>query len=88
MLFIIFQITALLCFVFSIKVKMYKVNLIGFITISIVMLIVVFYHLSSSLSFLENYGKFHYLLITLLLLFISIHNTYKKYQFAREGKEL
>lgn len=80
MLFMIFQITAILCFLFSIKVKMYKTNLIGFITISIIMLTIVLYYLSSSLMISENYERIHYLLITFLLIFICIYSTYKKYK--------
>jgi hypothetical protein len=80
MLFTIFQITAILCFVFSIKVKMYKTNIVGFMTIFTIMLTVILHYLSSSLMIIDSYEHIHYLLITFLLIFISIYSTYKKYK--------
>lgn len=78
MIFTIFQLTALMCFVFSIRVKMYKTNITGFVTITIVMLSVVLYYLFINYLGIEIFEQIHYLLITGLLIFISIRSTYKK----------
>lgn len=78
MIFTIFQLTSLMCFVFAIKVKMYKTNITGFVTILVVMLSVVFYHLFINYFDKELFEQIHYLLITGLLIFISIRSTYKK----------
>lgn len=71
---LIFQITALMCFLFSIKTKMYKKNVVGFITIFTVFLSIVLSY------FLDDFEDIHYLLISLLLIFIVIYNTYKTYK--------
>lgn len=78
MIFTIFQLTALMCFVFAIRVKMYKTNITGFVTITIVMLSVVLYYLFINYLGKEIFEEIHYLLITGLLIFISIRSTYKK----------
>lgn len=77
MIFTIFQLTALMCFVFSIRVKMYKTNITGFVTITVVMLSVVLYYFINYLG-KERFEQIHYLLIIGLLIFISIRSTYKK----------
>lgn len=71
---LIFQITALLCFLFAIKIKMYKKNIVGFVTI-----ITIF--ISIFLSYItDNFESVHYILVSLLLIFITIYNTYKTYK--------
>lgn len=71
---VMFKITSLMCFLFAIKTKMYFKNLIGFITICTVFLSILMSY------FIGNFAKTHYLLITLLLLFIVSYNTYKTYK--------
>lgn len=78
MIFTSFQLIALICFVFAIKVKMYKTNITGFVTITVVMLSVVLYYLIIDFFGKEIFEQIHYLLITGLLIFISIRSTYKK----------
>lgn len=71
---LIFQITALMCFIFALKIKMYQKNLVGFITIATIFA-------SIFLSYLtDEFESVHYLLVTVLLIFIVIYNTYKTYK--------
>ena len=71
---LIFQITALMCFIFALKIKMYQKNLVGFITIVTIFA-------SIFLSYLiDEFESVHYLLVTVLLIFIVIYNTYKTYK--------
>lgn len=71
---LIFQITSLMCFLFSIKIKMYKKNIVGFVTIVTVFA-------SIFLSYLtDEFENMHYLLISVLLVFIVAYNTYKSYK--------
>lgn len=71
---LVFQITALMCFLFSIKIKMYKKNITGFMTI-----LTVFVSILLS-CFFDDFENIHYLLISVLLIFIVIYNTYKSYK--------
>lgn len=80
MLFSIFQLTALICFVFAIKVKMYQRDLSGFLIITVIMLSVVLYHLFINFVDSKTFEDIHYLLITALLIFICTRSTYKKYK--------
>ena len=71
---LIFQITALMCFLFALKIKMYQKNIVGFVTITIIFL-------SIFLSYLtDKFESAQYILISLLLIFIVIYNTYKTYK--------
>jgi len=72
---ILLQITSLMYFLYSIKIKMYKNNFIGFLTILTTLLTV-------ALSVIENnnFNSVHYLLTTLLLIFIVIYHTYKSFK--------
>ena len=71
---LIFQITALMCFIFALKIKMYQKNIVGFITIATIFA-------SIFLSYLtDEFESAHYILISLLLVFIVIYNTYKTYK--------
>lgn len=80
MMFSIFQLTALICFIFALKVKLYKRDLSGFLIITIIMLSVVLYHLFNSFENINIFEDIHYVLITGLLIFICIKSTYKKYK--------
>lgn len=71
---ILLQITAPLCFIFAIKRKMYKTNMVGFVVIGSICFSLV---LS---KFVENWEEKHYVLITVLLLWIVAYNTYKHYR--------
>ena len=71
---LVFQITALMCFLFSIKIKMYKKNIVGFMTILTVFISILLSY------FLDDFEDIHYLLISFLLIFIVIYNTYKTYK--------
>lgn len=71
---LIFQITSLMCFLFALKIKMYQKNIVGFVTITIIFL-------SIFLSYLtDEFESAQYILISLLLIFIVIYNTYKTYK--------
>lgn len=71
---LIFQITSLMCFLFALKIKMYQKNIVGFVTITIIFL-------SIFLSYLtDEFESAYYILISLLLIFIVIYNTYKTYK--------
>lgn len=71
---LIFQITSLMCFLFALKIKMYQKNIVGFVTITIIFI-------SIFLSYLtDEFESVHYLLVTVLLIFIVIYNTYKTYK--------
>ena len=71
---LIFQITSLMCFLFALKIKMYQKNIVGFVTITIIFL-------SIFLSYLtDKFESAQYILISLLLIFIVIYNTYKTYK--------
>lgn len=80
MLFTMFQLTALICFVFAIKVKLYKSDLSGFLIITTIMLSVVLYHLLINFVDSKTFEEIHYLLITVLLIFICTKSTYKKFK--------
>ena len=68
----LFQITSLMVMLYSIKIKMYKNNVVGFMTILIVFLSIVLAYFN-----VQFYEDVHYLLISLLLIFIAIYHTYK-----------
>ena len=70
----IFQITTLMCFIFSLKIKMYQKNIVGFVTV-----VTVFVSILASYV-IEDFENIHYLLISLLMIFIVDYNTYKKYK--------
>lgn len=78
--FILFQLTAIVSFLFALKVKMYKTNFTGFITITIVMLSVIFYYIFQGFFTGDEFEKMHYLLLTILLIFISMRSPYLKYK--------
>lgn len=71
---IIFQITSVLCFIFSVGVKMYKKNIVGFVTITIVFISILASYI------IDDFENIHYLLISLLMIFIVTYNTYKSYK--------
>lgn len=71
---LIFQITSLMCFLFSLKIKMYLKNIVGFVTISIVFVSIVLSY------FINNFENIHYILVSILLIFIVVYNTYKSYK--------
>ena len=71
---IILQITALMCFLYSLKIKMYKTNVIGFATILAALSSVII-----SISDIE-FSDLHFVINTILLLFISLYHTYKSYK--------
>ena len=70
----ILQITALMCFLYSLKIKMYKTNVIGFATIIAALSSVIISNLDIEFSDL------HYVINTVLLLFITLYHTYKSYK--------
>lgn len=78
--FILFQLTAIVSFLFALKVKMYKTNFTGFITITIVMLSVILYYMFQSFFTSDMFEKMHYFLLTILLIFISMRSPYLKYK--------
>ena len=65
------QITSFMVFLFSIKVKMYQNNVVGFITVFTIFVSFVFAY------FVKEFEVMHYLMITFLLLFIAVYHTYK-----------
>lgn len=69
-----FQITTLMCFIYSIRIKMYKKNIVGFVTIVTVFLSILLSYLT------DEFENMHYLLISVLLVFIVAYNTYKSYK--------
>lgn len=71
---LIFQITTLMCFIYSIKIKMYRKNIVGFVTIVTVFMSILLSY------FTEEFENVHYLLISFLLVFIVAYNTYKSYK--------
>lgn len=71
---LIFQITSLMCFLFALRIKMYLKNIVGFITISTIFASIVLSY------FITEFENIHYLLASLLLIFIVAHNTYKSYK--------
>ena len=71
---LIFQITTLMCFIYSIKIKMYRKNIVGFITIVTVFMSILLSY------FTEEFENVHYLLVSFLLVFIVAYNTYKSYK--------
>lgn len=71
---VIFQITSLMCFLFALKIKMYLKNIVGFVTISTVFASILLSY------FVDNFENIHYLLVSLLLIFIVGYNTYKSYR--------
>jgi hypothetical protein len=74
---VVLQITALMCFLYSLKIKMFKTNLIGFATISAALLSV-----TISLSDI-SFSDYHFIINTILLLFIAVYHTYKSYKRKR-----
>lgn len=78
--FILFQLTAIISFIFAIKVKMWKTNFTGLVTIIVVMLSVVLYYIFQGFFTDEEFVRIHYLLLTILLIFISIRSPYLKYK--------
>ncbi len=73
---IILQITTLMCFLLSIRIKMYKKNIVGFIVITTIFLSIVISYFASA----KSYVDIHYILISILLVFIMIYNTYKSWK--------
>lgn len=73
---IILQITALMCFLYAIKIKMYNKNLVGFIVTATIFFSIVASYFTSK----DNYANFHYVLISGLLIFIMIYHTYKTWK--------
>lgn len=71
---IILQITSLMCFLYSLKIKMFKTNVIGFATILAALISVIL-----SVSDVD-FSDYHFLINTVLLLFISLFHTYKSYK--------
>lgn len=71
---IIFQITSVMCFIFSIRIKMYQKNIVGFVTVSTVFVSILASYI------IDDFENIHYLLISLLMIFIVAYNTYKKYK--------
>lgn len=71
---IIFQITSLMCFLYALRIKMYLKNIVGFITITTVFISILLSY------FTEDFENIHYLLISMLLIFIVGYNTYKSYK--------
>jgi hypothetical protein len=71
---IILQITSLMCFLYSLKIKMFKTNVIGFATISAALISVIL-----SVSDVD-FSEYHFIINTALLLFISLFHTYKSYK--------
>lgn len=71
---LIFQITSLMCFLFSLKIKMYLKNIVGFITVTTVFISILLSY------FVDDFENIHYLLISILLIFIVGYNTYKSYK--------
>lgn len=71
---VIFQITSLMCFLFALKIKMYLKNIVGFVTISTVFASIILSY------FINEFENIHYLLVSLLLIFIVAYNTYKSYK--------
>lgn len=80
MIFILFNLTAIISFIFAVKVKMWITNFTGFVTITVVMLSVVLYYILQSFFPGEVFEDIHYLLLILLLIFISIRSPYLKYK--------
>lgn len=71
---IILQITSLMCFLYSLKIKMFKTNVIGFATITAALISVIL-----SVSDVD-FSEYHFIINTALLLFISLFHTYKSYK--------
>lgn len=71
---VILQITSLMCFLYSLKIKMFKTNVVGFVTISAALVSVIV-----SLSDVE-FSDYHFVINTALLLFITLYHTYKSYR--------
>lgn len=69
------QITALMCFIYALKIKMYKTNVIGFSTIlaAFVSVCISFIDISSS-------DDIYFFINTFLLIFISFFHTYKSFK--------
>lgn len=73
---IILQITALMCFLYAIKIKMYNKNMVGFIVTATIFSSIVATYFTSK----DNYANVHYILISGLLIFIMIYHTYKTWK--------
>lgn len=71
---LIFQITTLMCFLFSLKIKMYRKNIVGFVTIVTIFISILMSY------FIDDFENIHYLLVSFLLVFIVTYNTYKTYK--------
>ncbi len=71
---LIFQITTLMCFLFSLKIKMYKKNIVGFVTIVTSFISILMSY------FIDEFENIHYLFVSFLLVFIVAYNTYKTYK--------
>ncbi len=78
--FILFQLTAIISFLFALKVKMWISNFTGFVSIIIILLSVVLYYIFQTFFSSAEFEKMHYLLLTLLLIFICIRSPYLKYK--------
>lgn len=83
---IVLQITALMCFLYAIKIKMYNNNLVGFVVTATIF----FSILASYFTSKDNYANIHYILISMLLIFIVTYHTYKTWKrnhYRNEGIE-
>lgn len=72
----ILQITSLMCFIYSLKVKMYVKNLVGFVVTTTMFMSII----PSYFDYCYQYAELHYILISALLLFIMIYHTYKSFK--------
>lgn len=72
----ILQITALMCFLYALKIKMYNKNIVGFVVTAMIFLSIV----ASYFTTKSNYADVHYVLISLLLVFIMVYHTYKSWK--------
>lgn len=75
MMLVVLQITSLMCFIYALKVKMFKNNLIGFMTILTTLATV-----GLSVAGNNYFDDAHYFITSLLLVFITVYHTYKKYK--------
>lgn len=71
---LIFQITTVMCFLFALKIKMYKKNIVGFVTIVTTFLTIVLSY------FVLDFENLHYFIVSMLLVFIVAYNTYKTWK--------
>jgi uncharacterized membrane protein len=72
----ILQITALMCFLYALKIKMYNKNIVGFVVTAVIFLSIV----TSYFTTKSSYADVHYILISILLIFIMFYHTYKSWK--------